>query len=184
MGLEMMSPSEINRRNAIFWADQTRLRDGRLCDPALAAAALETLRDEELREVPIRSRMTLEASLDRAEKQQQLFGARSRIEFEAANKVLAENGRKGGSAPRRLDPLQRLINELVEKKPSTTENDLLKALQRRLDAVKGPFFSIGRSFIEYDDGSGCIKSVPISGLKDRLSRARKRIRSRQALRAN
>lgn len=177
----MISPAEINRRNAEFWAEQTRLRDVRMQNRLLTFAAFDMLRDEEMRGVPIRSRLTLEACLERTARLQAI--ARQELDYETKHKVLSESGRAGGLAPRRLNPLQRLIQRTIEKKPDITEAEVLKALRRSFE-VRDTIVGIDDGLIEYVLDSGRIANAPISGLKHRLSRARNRAKSRKALREN
>ena len=173
----MMSLAEISRRNVVYWAEQSRLRDIRLSDPALAAAALEMLRDEERRDVPIRSRLILEACLERtdAQRQQSVDHARPEIESEATRKAISANGRKGGSAPKTRDPLQSLIHQVVRENPRVTEGEL----KRKLEFLSGPgsLFDTDDDTIHYELPGGRSKRVRLSTLKDRLSRAKKAYRA-------
>jgi hypothetical protein len=89
-----------------------------------------------------------------AEKNEKLF----KVEF----------SRKGGTAPK-PDVLQQFIISLLRRTPALTEPQLLARLgeNRRL-------FDVRDEEICFDKPDGTRKSVPISALKDRLYRARKK----------
>jgi hypothetical protein len=111
--------------------------------------------------MPLRHRATLERALEDAERIGQRF--------------LLQQARKGGRAAK-TDALQSLIERIVARRPSISAEQLLEAL-RDHERIR-PIQDIVAGVIEFTDHNGASKSAPISGLKDRLSRAKKKIRSR------
>jgi hypothetical protein len=93
--------------------------------------------------------------------------------------ILQQQGRRGGKN-KKPDALQQLIISIVRKYPTITVQKLLAILQDRT----GPGLiidGIEDGEILFRDRIGLhepLKSAQISGLKDRLSRAKKFLRSR------
>jgi hypothetical protein len=83
--------------------------------------------------------------------------------------------RSRASKPR-TDALQKLIIEIVTAKPDITQADLLHDLER-CAALHDVINEIEDGEISFND-DGVLKSAPVSGLKDRLTRAKKIINSR------
>jgi len=84
--------------------------------------------------------------------------------------------RLGGSS-KKTDALQQVILEEVQKRPAITVTDLLKHLQSLQD-LRQVVDDIDEEAISFTDRNGHPKNAPISGLKDRLSRAKKALKSR------
>jgi hypothetical protein len=80
--------------------------------------------------------------------------------------VLKEQSSRGGSRPK-TDALQKRIIEIVEEHPKISAPQLLATLQAE-DFVK----SVADGEIEFTDGNAT-KTADVSGLKDRIYRARK-----------
>ncbi len=81
----------------------------------------------------------------------------------------------GGKAAK-PDALQRLIIDLVRARPKITERELqreLEAAHDRRQVVDD--IADGKIFFPK---TGALKEAPISGLKDRLSRAKRKLNSR------
>lgn len=98
---------------------------------------------------------------------------------EALEKKIKERAVKAGKAAK-ADALQLLIYELVEANPDISAKELLKILNSGDEDANcdGIILSIGDNYIEFENGkkkSGLInfKKAKVSGLKDRLSRAKK-----------
>jgi hypothetical protein len=73
----------------------------------------------------------------------------------------------------RLDPLQGIILEILKRRPTTNEAELLEALR---EYEKGDVIAeITDSEIAFNTKAGRLAEAPITGLKHRLSRARKRL---------
>jgi hypothetical protein len=174
----MITVAEIARRNSTFWAAQKELRDRRMRDPRLATEALKRLQQEAMRGTPVYSRVTLESALQDADayREQVLADQSPAPTATTRSRVLAETGRKGGSTPKTRDPLQLALRQLVIEKPTITEAQLRRELERR--AGPGNAFEFDGLDLIYEHPSGRMKTVPVRALKDRLSRAKKAIRSR------
>jgi hypothetical protein len=69
------------------------------------------------------------------------------------------------------------VTEEVQKRPAITVTDLLKHLQSLQD-LRQVVDDIDEEAISFTDRKGHTKNAPISGLKDRLSRAKKALKSR------
>jgi hypothetical protein len=151
--------AEINECNRIFWEAESALLLRRITKPALYAVALEEMDSEQRQGVSIYRRKTLEKALEDAER------ARLREQF------LEEFARKGGSAPK-ADTLTKLVEEIYAQNPSITAAEVLQRLREHHD------FTFDEENIYYLASNGREKSVPITGLKDRLSRIRKGTNSR------
>lgn len=82
-----------------------------------------------------------------------------------------EIGRKGGRASK-TDPLQKLIVRVVRQRPFITAKELESYLEAHQDA--DPIIEICGGIIRFWNHDGSEKSAPLSGLKDRLSRAKKK----------
>jgi hypothetical protein len=104
---------------------------------------------------------------------------------EEGNKTLLKHfARKGGKAPKR-DALQELIDEIVGQNPAITEPQLLEKLTGRagagvitlIDKPCDRMLECDPLFIHYIDNNGRPKIASLKGLKDRLSRTKKRIRN-------
>jgi hypothetical protein len=83
---------------------------------------------------------------------------------------------RAGSAPRELDSLGRFIRDALKENPKLTQNDLVHALKK---AAKdgGPTVDDDGKRVTFLTAQGQIKEVSINVLKDRLSRAKKQMRS-------
>jgi hypothetical protein len=153
--------ADINRRSREFWAEETSLLTERLSNEVLRIVAFKILQDEETREVPVKFRKCLNAALADASNSQSHFATML--------------GRKGGQASKR-DTLQRLIEHVVENNHEISVRELFKELKSR-QAVRDVVDDIDETSIHFIN-KGRVDAAPIRGLKDRLSRAKKTLRSR------
>jgi hypothetical protein len=160
------SPVEMNRRYSEFWAAENQNFERRLGDTLIRAIATEVLESESARSVQVYSRITLESALAKAE--------------ELTNKIRSADGSRGGR-PRRNDALQSLIEEIVAKNPKITDSLLLERI--RLEQFGGIVEDVDDREMHFKHGEDESRSAPISGLKDRLSRARKSLNSRKPVSA-
>jgi hypothetical protein len=161
------SPAEMNRRHREFWDVESQVFERRLADPQLVAAATEDMNSEILRRVPIYSRKTMELAFEDAEKRRA--------------KIRSGDGSKGGR-PRRGDALQGLIEEIVSARPAISASALLEQL--REFQYQGVVTDIEDDKIWFSDARDASRSAPISGLKNRLTRARKSAKSRKPVSAS
>ncbi len=163
--------ADLNQQNHRFWRVQSNLFNRQMSDDLLFDLAETDMHSEILRQVPIKSQKTLEQALVDAE--------RTRHSFQVAL------SRKGGKVSK-SDALQTLTEEIVRRKPSITERQLLFTL------ANGPDSSTVSSIdeesdvradeprmIHFQEDNGKRRTAPLCGLKDRLFRAKKKINSRQ-----
>jgi hypothetical protein len=81
-----------------------------------------------------------------------------------------------GSAPRTPDPLAQFIRNALKSNPELSQNDLLHALRKA--HKEGAGVEVDGDRIGFLTARGKPKDVSISVLKDRLSRAKKQMRSK------
>lgn len=154
----MVTVEDLNKLNRSFWVEQEREAERLQTVPLILGQVLEVLAGEVSRGVPPRSRTAWGEALRKADA--------------FRNQVLAYQGRLGGQA-RQLDPLQERIVEIVRAAPNITCDGLLSCLR---DEAPGLVVGdIEEEKIWFNGRDGSLKSAPLSGLKDRLSRAKKRI---------
>lgn len=156
-----ITAKELNQQYGHFWADQTRLLQRRMADDTVRNVAFGLIHDQELVGMPMRQRLTLEKALEAAEKMGRRFSAAW--------------SHKGGKA-RKTDPLRSLIEWLVEHSPSIT----VGGLERHLREHQGidPIVEIDGDLISIALPDGRLKDVKLKGLKHRLSRAKKKFKTR------
>jgi hypothetical protein len=150
--------SAMNRDNEEFWKRESALFKERFEDPLIRQLALQLIDHERLRRVPVYHRMTLESA--------------TRYVADARKSCLSEQAKVGGRS-RKMDALQLLILEIVTKRPTIS----LKELEQRLHehaGVRDRIICIEDGEILFTDRNR-EKSASVSGLKDRLTRAKKRI---------
>ena len=164
-----ITAATLNERNARFWAEQKILLEQRISDPALFHLAKRDMDFEAARGVPVKQLKTLEQALADAAYSQSTFHSQHSL--------------KGGRAPK-SDSLQELIQEIVHCDPRISQRALWHRL--RSEIGKGIIVSIDaeRSVaagfvrkIHFVTGDGKVKTARISGLKNRLSRAKAKLLS-------
>jgi hypothetical protein len=156
---------KINENNSQFWERQNALLDRRIADKGLRKPALARLARERIRGLLVYYQTSIEQSLADAEEDRKWF--------------LSRQARDAGRA-KKPDALQQAILGLVGKDPSMTEAKLKDMLTR--DRFPELIVEVDDETIWFvpPDGSRDerLKGAPISGLKDRLSRAKKTLKSR------
>jgi len=158
MPLELPNPSEIiNQANAEFWIEQKTKMQSRVEDEQLRDQAMAELENERLRGVPLKNQQTLEAALQGA------------ANFKA--NVISGQASKAAKA-QRSDRLQTLILKAVENDATITRHRLLQYLRRQADGDVIEY--VDGVSIGFTDESGRPMSAKVSGLKDRLSRAKQK----------
>ena|ERR1700676_186607 len=152
---------EINEGNSRFWREQRSLFDERMANDAIRETAFEALQAQQLRAVPLTYQVPLEKALEDAARAEQRFST--------------QRARRGGTA-RKTDSLQLLIQQIVTHHPDISKDELLKTLRANqgIDSVE----DIDEDTIHFTNHDGRPKKAAISGLKDRLSRAKKKLKSR------
>ena len=156
-----LTAKEINEINREFWARQNVLMEQRMADDAVCQVALARIESECSRGVPINKQVSFVAALEEAETNRGIF--------------LSQLARKGGRA-QKPDALQELIIRYARTAPNITIRELREKLtrERHPDVIS----DIEDGEIWFNDRDGRLRSAVVSGLKDRLSRAKKKVRSR------
>jgi predicted phosphohydrolase len=164
------TPDEINKMNADFWDVESKKLKERLKDPALRNAAMARLKSEALRGVRVHDQLTLDGAL--AEEEQMALKNAGHIE----KRVISARARRAASMEK-VDALQSFINLAVEQKPSIQVPELLDKVRaeagsggRIQEVVEGSIWFVGTH-----DKS---RKSRISGLKDRLWRAKQKLKSK------
>lgn len=152
---------EINQRNAQFWSARAELMEEQTSDERLVQIAMNNIEQEAARGVPVYYRRTFEAWLDEASNAKATFHT--------------EPSKKGGQAPK-ADPLSKLVVDLHKANPQMNSRQLFYALRKEVG--KGIIVSIDpdgpHRLIHFAATDGKVKTASLSGLKHRLSRARKK----------
>jgi hypothetical protein len=161
MIVNMMTLKEINRLNAEFWADQDALLKERMADRAVLDTAIEEIAAEARKGIAPFSQSSIYEALANAER--------------VGRRFISQFARKGGRAGK-TDRLQTLIEEIVQDRPNISVRELEAKLRRQEEI--DPIQEIDDGIIFFTDAHDCTKRGKLSGLKDRLSRAKKKIRSR------
>jgi hypothetical protein len=161
---------EINEQNHRFWSVRSGICERRACDESLCDVAIESLHSEIIRGVPMMSQKSFDQALADAEMAEKTFHS--------------AYSRKGGSAPR-CDALQTLIEVIAAESPKITPGQLWRELNG--DRGAGTISSIDEEsdvkadepkMIHFVDDDETPKRAPLSGLKDRLYRAKRKLASR------
>jgi hypothetical protein len=160
----------INAINQEFWRKRAENRDRQLRDEHLANEAYYDLKEQMRLQAHIRLQKSYEELLDGAEERRE----------RALQWVRQEHGRQGGKA-RKPDTLQAVIQKIVERKPTIDCPTLLKLLQDKQGI--GVIEDVDGEDISFTDSNGRSKSTKITSLKDRLLRAKKKIKSQKAVSA-
>lgn len=163
---------EFNRRNREFWAHQKILMGRRMADRAILETAVESVESEAKRQIAIRSQKSFEEALQDAERAKQRF--------------IGQQARLGGKAAK-ADSLQKIITDIVRQSPEIAVTQLLLELRKHqgggiIDEVDGTRIYFRQTGTVAMSGGGKVvgmkvisASAPISGLKHRLTRARKKV---------
>jgi hypothetical protein len=85
--------------------------------------------------------------------------------------AVSDEQRRRASMPRKADPLQQLIEQMVRKRPEISRKELERALQSEIG--KGVILDIDDTDILLTEDKS--DPAPLSGLKDRLTRAKQKI---------
>jgi hypothetical protein len=162
----------INDRNRAFWPAESAAAECRASQPALLKIAEDMLRSEIARLVPEQRQRTLEDALIAAS------AAKDQLGPDLAREGVREQARKGGRAGK-TDALQKIIEGIVEKSPSVSGPALLEKLRSRIGG-DGPICDMAETTITFEQTpGGKLKVAQLSGLKDRLSRAKKKLAARR-----
>jgi len=146
---------DLNQWNQEVWLERSQLTALHLSNLGIARVAFRDMLS--MQHLPLMFRKTYEQSVE--------FAAYARDCFRT------DFAQKAGRASK-ADALQELILECVFKNPKLTEKELLGILhENKLGSIIG---DIDEQFV-YFRSKGKDKQASISGLKDRLARAKKNI---------
>jgi hypothetical protein len=168
MTMPYLSRAMINERRRQFWLEQSELLNIRICDTVLHDIAMRDIAMEEQRMVPVKNRKSLGQALADAENSRAI--------------VQRAFARKGGKAAKG-DTLQCLIVEIVRGESKITGWQLMHKLRKMAKDGHPVVFEVDQqSDVLCDEAAkihfkdrGTSKTASISGLKDRLSRAKQKI---------
>jgi hypothetical protein len=185
-GLEMpeeMRPANerivaLNALSASFWEKENQLRETRMADDAIRTIAFRDLASETSRRVSVYSQKSLEQALQDAE---------------VTKKQLISELAQSAARAERVDPLQRVITDIVRSNPNIGAKQLLEELRELqpgpvIDEIDDQWIYF-KSPVDSEKGGGTESpkrdetigkkvisaKALISGLKHRLTRARKKI---------
>jgi len=147
-------PAEINKQNRAFWTKLQKAMD----DQVLIEHAIGQVDDARTRGVPEEKRQSIEAAV------------------QSASALVSAMACRAAKSPRPHDPLQALIIEIVTADQAVSAVKLLRELRRQSGG--GVINFVDDDSIQFWGNKGEMMAAPISGLKDRLTRALKKIRSR------
>jgi hypothetical protein len=139
-------------------------------DVALREAAFARLRSERMRGVTVKEQITLDGAL--AAEEQTALKSADHIEA----RVVSRRARRAGSVAK-VDGLQGFINSIVEKRPKITVPELLDKIRAEVGSG-GPIVDLDKTSIWFVGAHDQSRSATISGLKDRLSRAKRKMKSK------
>lgn len=160
---EPATSSQINQRNTTFWSNRQKYLDELMKDEDIVTEAYELVKSDRKRMIPAKHSFDFNAALEQ-----------SKQSMERLRKQMA---RKGGLA-KKTDALQKLIIRFAAENPDITARKLLsslrkqKTLQLRVDN-EASLLNGDRGMIRWAGSDGEEHRAPISGLKDRLSRAKR-----------
>jgi hypothetical protein len=153
------SPFDLVETYSNFWAGEQAAAEQRMEDQAILRAALKSMAAETQRRLPIPWQISIYEALRTAETTKRQF--------------LAEQSRRAGSAEK-TDALQMFIIEAMRANRPITAVELLDKL-RQAQQPGGLIEDIDEEVISFVDVKGRGKTARVSGLKDRLFRARKKL---------
>jgi hypothetical protein len=156
-----MKIEEINQMNAEFWAAQKVLLRERMADEAIRQTAFEAIATETVKGLPLFYQKSIYEALADADR--------------ARKRFMSQHARRGGLAGK-TDVLQDLIEQIVRRNPAIT----VRALEARLSEHQGiePIQDFSDGTISFTNRGDRTKYAALSGLKDRLSRAKRKVGSR------
>jgi hypothetical protein len=159
-----------NQRNKTFWDLQKTLMDQRMADAAVLKSAIEMVACEARRQVPVRNQMSFEKALEHA--------------AETKRRFAAQLARSGGNTTK-SDPLQNVIIGIVRQNSVISCAKLLKELRSRegdgiIEEIDETTIYFRKPAMPGVTGKKIEKTSvsmasPISRLKHRLTRAKKKI---------
>lgn len=159
----MTTFKEINQQNSAYWEKRNRHLEKIMLNEAVLKITLKNSMSPGEVNLPLRDQSPFEVHLESA----------YQIYLECSSYF----SKLGGRAMKE-DPLQKYILELVQTRPRITSTQLLKVLVNEVRC--GLIEEVDKDdegLIYFKNGKGKRNDAEISGLKDRLSRAKKKINS-------
>jgi hypothetical protein len=163
----VVTPAELNKINAVFWKVESAKFEERMKNPVFREGAWARVKSELRRFVPVRNQISFEEAI--AEEEQ----TANKVEGQIKQRVVSDFGRRGGSVEK-VDALQKFILSAVEKRPSIGVSELLDRI--RDAAGLGPIVETDEDSISFVGARDRLREAPIAGLKDRLWRAKKKLK--------
>jgi hypothetical protein len=168
-GSRIRTLQELNEHNHQFWSEQSIIMEQRMADPDIINIAMSEIQSEYSRLVPVYYQRSFEEALELA------AGAKARFQKHTAKSFQTVFSKKGGAASK-LDSLQKLILEIAGQNPHITQRKLFGELQKRTPGSIVIDIDMKLGSIEFNNKSDQQQKIArISGLKDRLSRAKKKL---------
>ena len=133
-----------------------------MADEAVLATAIAHIARQQDRLLPVYHQISLYEALRESET--------------ARRRFITQQSRRAGSVEK-VDTLQNFILDVVRAKPRMTHVELLAEL-RQEENNDGQIVEVTEASVSFLTSRGRLRSAPITGLKDRLSRAKKRLNSR------
>jgi hypothetical protein len=157
----------INQRSDTFWKDNQKHMSELMEDEDVLKGACELVMLERERQVPGKNSLNFNRALEQSKK--------------TVERLRRGQARKGGLASK-TDSLQKIIMKFVLENPNMTQRKLLSSLKKQeflelsFDNKSNVLAGDG-VMIRWSSEDGRKDCAPVSGLKDRLSRAKKRMSS-------
>jgi len=151
----------MNEHNREFWGRENPLLSTRISDNALCEITMMMLSDEQAR-LPVYYQNSVSELARKAEQFQKI--------------ALTHRAKKAGRK-KKTDSLQCLIEAIICRRPHVTASELKEMLTR--DRYPNVITDIEGCCIYFQTKKGTEKSAKISGLKDRLFRAKRAQMSRE-----
>jgi hypothetical protein len=167
----MITAAEMNRRNKEFWEAERLLLERGMADPLIRTVALDMMATDVKMHIPLRHQKSHYSAIHEAER---IIGTVMESE-KGVQRFASRLASKGGRA-KKTDLLRRWIEDAVREQPRITEPQLRQRLIREQRVA--PIQEVTQNRVYFDTPSGGSKWCPLSGLKDRLSRAKRKINSR------
>ena len=156
----MTTFKEINQQNSAYWEKRNRHLEKIMLNEAVLKITLKNSMSPGEVNLPLRDQSPFEVHLESA----------YQIYLECSSYF----SKLGGRAMKE-DPLQKYILKLLETRPDITSAQLLKELKNKVGGDL--IYSIEHNSISFWSHPDKFKDAKISGLKDRLGRAKKKINS-------
>ena len=151
------SIADLNERAREFWDLRNAELERRMSDSTVAQLAADRVKSDVDRHVPFHSRISFYEAAEEAERHKAIFKRSYALEI---------------ASKERPDRLQEFIMAALERDPHLTAPKLHELLRKA--QYTGSIRLVTDGIVEFNDRDGREKQAAAAGLKDRLSRARKK----------